>query len=66
MEVDIGEVHSTVSAVDGGALSPQALQAVVAAVLAALDARERRERRARAERRISAGVAQEQDEEGQA
>jgi len=65
MDVHIGEVVSTVRAVDGDALlEPRTLEKIVNAVLRAV--REEEEHRARmwAERRITGGVRDEQEEEG--
>lgn len=62
MEIDIGEVNSTVHAVDSNALlDPRTLQRIVTAVLAAVREHENHERRVRAEQTISAGVAHEME-----
>lgn len=62
MEVEIGEVSSTVRSVDGDALlSPRVLQRIVAAVTAALRDGGDRERRAHDERKITGGVSAERD-----
>jgi len=63
VEVDIGEISSTVRSVDGDTLlSPKILQRIVAAVTAALRDSGERERRARDERRVTDGVSAERDE----
>jgi len=57
MEVHIGELVSTVRAVDGDALlTPQTLQKIVEVVLKAIDDRDGHRRRVDAERRVSDGV----------
>jgi len=62
MQIEIGEVSSTVNAVDGEALvSPRVLGIIVAAVLRALEGREAHERRASEERAITGGVSAERD-----
>lgn len=64
MEVRIGELVSTVHAVDGDApLSPRTMEAIVRAVLRAVDEREAHERRVRAERQVTGGVRAEQIDE---
>ncbi len=66
MNVEIGEVTSTVRTVDTQALlSPRLLERIVAAVAEALTERERHEQRVRAERRVTGGVSAERDEESQ-
>lgn len=63
MPVEIGEVTSTVRAVDGDALlSPRVLQRIVAAVTRAMADGEAHDRRAKAERAITDGVSAERDE----
>jgi hypothetical protein len=63
VQVEIGEVSSTVRSVDGEALlSPRVLQRIVAAVTAALHERDDRDQRAHAERKITGGVSAERDE----
>ena len=64
MHVEIGEVSSTVRAIDGDApLSAQAMQRIVQAVLRALRDGQDQEVRAMAERRVTGGVSAERDEE---
>jgi hypothetical protein len=63
MEVYIGELQSTVRAVDGDALlSPQTLEKIVRVVLQAVNDQEAHRRRVRAEQRITSGVSHELDE----
>jgi hypothetical protein len=63
MDVEIGEVSSTVRSVDGDTLlAPRVLQRIVAAVAAAIREGGERETRARGERRITGGVSAERDE----
>lgn len=65
MDVHIGEVTSTVRAVDGDALlSPKTMNAIIQAVLHAVHEREAHHKRVRTEQRISGGVSAEQEEEG--
>lgn len=65
MNVDIGEVETTVRAVDGEALlSPRVLERIVAAVLAAVKEQGLHDARVSAERRITGGVSSERDAEG--
>jgi hypothetical protein len=65
MQVEIGEVSSTVRAVDGSALlSPQVLRTIVQAVLQAVKEHQEHEQRDHAERRVTGGVSQERDEGG--
>ncbi len=60
MDVEIGEMTSTVRVVDGAALlSPQMLQAMVQAVKDHIE----QEQRAHSERRVTGGVSQERDQE---
>jgi hypothetical protein len=64
MDIEIGELTSTVRAVDGHALlTPQVMQAIVRTVTDATKDNEAREQRAEAERRVTGGVSQERDEE---
>jgi len=64
MDIEIGELTSTVRAVDGQALlTPKVMQAIVRTVTDATKENEAREKRAEAERRITGGVSQERDEE---
>ena len=66
MDVHIGEVASTVQAVDGDALlSPQTLNKIVQIVLQAVQEREEHRKRVLAEQRISHGVSVEQEREGE-
>jgi hypothetical protein len=64
MDIEIGEVVTTVKAVDGSTLaSPDILRQIVKAVLQAVQDHEAHAGRVRAERRVSGGVAQERDRE---
>ncbi|HET9580506.1 MAG TPA: hypothetical protein VFP44_21950 [Usitatibacter sp.] len=64
MNVEIGEVTSTVRAVDSEALlSPRMMQRLVAAVADEIQARDQHDARVRAERRVTGGVSAERDEE---
>jgi len=64
MDVEIGQLTSTVRAVDGQALlTPRVMQAIVRTVTEATKDNEAREQRAEAERRVTGGVSQERDEE---
>ncbi len=64
MEVEIGNVTSTVRAVDGDSLlAPQTLEKIVRAVLQAVNEQEKHHKRAKSERRITGGVSHERDEE---
>ena len=64
MDIEIGELTSTVRAVDGQALlTPRVMQAIVRTVTDATKENEAREQRAEAERRVTGGVSQERDEE---
>jgi hypothetical protein len=64
MEVTIGEVNSTVRAVDGDSvLSPRAMDQIVRAVLSAVRAEKEHGQRVRAEKRVTSGVSHEQAEE---
>ena len=61
MNVHIGEVVSSVRAVDGDpALSPRAMEQIVRAVLRAVREDRDHDRRAGAERRVTSGVSHEQ------
>ncbi|HEY3284048.1 MAG TPA: hypothetical protein VGN26_17400 [Armatimonadota bacterium] len=65
MEVEIGEVVSTVRAVDSdGLLSPQLLSKITRIVMKAMDERDAHHKRVRAEQRITPGVSHEQEGEG--
>ncbi len=60
MDVNIGEVHSTLRTSDGAALlSPELLQRIVAAVLERLQDEDLRQQRAREERQLDDRDAQE-------
>ncbi len=64
MNVEIGEVNSTVRAVDGDALlAPQTLAKIVSHVLQAVQDEQDHTRRVHAERRITGSVRQESEEE---
>jgi len=64
MRVEIGEVNSTVHALDGDALlSPRVLERIVAAVTRSLAENERSDKLAKSERSITGGVAAERDHE---
>ncbi len=64
MEVEIGNIASTVRAVDGDALlAPKTLDKIVRAVLEAVKEHEDHGKRARSERRITDGVSHERDEQ---
>jgi hypothetical protein len=64
MDVHIGEIVSTVRAVDGDALlAPQTLEKIVRAVLRAVEEREAHACRVKAEQRVTSGVRQEQEGE---
>jgi hypothetical protein len=65
MEVEIGNVVSTVRAVDSGELlTPQILEKIVRAVLQAVQEKEEHHSRALSERRITGGVSEEREAEG--
>jgi hypothetical protein len=65
MDVQIGEVVSTVRAVDGDSLlSPQTMDKIVRLVLQAVREEEAHRKRVRAEQRIRSGGRHEPDEEG--
>jgi hypothetical protein len=64
MDVEIGQLTSTVRAVDGHALlTPQVMQTIVATVAQAMKDRESQEQRAQAERQVTGGVSHERDQE---
>jgi len=64
MEVQIGDLASTVRAVDGDSLlTPQTLEKIVRAVLEAVNDQEAHAKRVGAETRVSGGVAHEMEEE---
>ena len=64
MNVEIGEVNSTVRTVDGEALlAPQTLAKIVSHVLQAVQDEQEHTRRVHAERRITGGVSQESEED---
>lgn len=63
MEVEIGNVASTVRAVDGDALlTPKTMDKIIRAVLEAMKEHEDHGKRARSERRITDGVSHEREE----
>jgi hypothetical protein len=64
MDVEIGEVVTTVRAIDGSALlSPELLRQIVNAVRRAVQDDLAHDERVRAERRVTGGVAEERDME---
>ena len=64
MPVEIGEVTSTVRAVDQESLlTPRVLERIVAAVVRAIQDGESHDRRAKSERSITDGVSAERDQE---
>jgi hypothetical protein len=64
MDVEIGEVVTSVKAVDGSTVaSPEVIRQIVKAVLRAIDDRDAHQGRVEAERRVTGGVAQERDAE---
>jgi hypothetical protein len=64
MDVEIGEVVTTVKALDGSALlTPDVLQQIVNAVLRAVRDDWAHEERLRVERRVTGGVSEERDME---
>jgi hypothetical protein len=61
MEVNIGEVNSTVRATDSGSLlSAETLERIVRAVMERLREEEGHRQRAEAERRLTAGITAEE------
>jgi hypothetical protein len=65
MDIEIGEIVSSVRAVDGNALlSPEVMRRIVAAVVQVVEQKAEHEKRVSLERRITGGVADEQDAEG--
>ena len=64
MDVQIGDVTSTVRAVDGDSLlTPQTMEKIVRVVLQAVRDQEDHTKRVRAEQRITGGVSKELEEE---
>ena len=64
MDVQIGDVTSTVRVVDGDSLlTPQTMEKIVRVVLQAVRDQEDHTKRVRAEQRISGGVSKELEEE---
>jgi hypothetical protein len=64
MDVEIGQLNSTVRAVDGNALlTPQVMQTILSNVMEAIKEQDARERRAGGERRVTGGVSAERDQE---
>ena len=64
MDVEIGEVVTTVKAVDAGTLtSPDVIRQIVSAVLRAVEEKQAHTDRVRAERRVTGGVSEERDAE---
>jgi hypothetical protein len=64
MDVEIGEVVTTVKAVDGSTLaSPDVMRQIVKTVLRAAEEQQAHAGRVRAERRVTGGVAEERDAE---
>jgi hypothetical protein len=64
MDVEIGDVSSTVRAVDNDSLlAPQTMDRIMRAVLQAMQEQQAHAKRVRAERRVTGGVSQEQEEE---
>lgn len=62
MDVEIGEIVTTIRATDAQALvSPHVLRRIVEAVTAAVEAKGEHDKRVSKERRITGGVAQERD-----
>jgi hypothetical protein len=60
MDVQIGEINSTVRTVDGQSLlTPQLLNEIIRAVIQELEARNLHDQRVQAERRVTSGVRQE-------
>jgi hypothetical protein len=64
MDVQIGEITTTIKAVDGTTLiSPDVLRQIVSVVMHAVEERDAHSERIRAERRVTGGVSQERDAE---
>ena len=64
MDVQIGEITTTIKAVDGTTLiSPDVLRQIVSVVMRAIEERDAHSERIRAERRVTGGVSQERDAE---
>ncbi len=64
MEIEIGELLSTIHTVDGDSvLAPQTMEKIIRAVLRAVQDGEEHRKRVRAEQRITGGIAEEQEEE---
>ena len=64
MEVHIGDLTSTVRAVDGDSLlAPQTMEKIVRVVLQAVRDQEEHGKRVRAEQRVTGGVSQELEEQ---
>jgi hypothetical protein len=64
MDVQIGDVSSTVRAVDGDSLlAPQTLEKIVRLVLQAVKDQDEHDKRVRAEQRVTGGVSKELEEE---
>lgn len=64
MDVDIGEIRTTVRAVDGKSLvHDDVVNAIVRVVLRAVDDKLAHEKRVAAERKVTDGVSKERDEE---
>jgi hypothetical protein len=64
MDTHIGNVNSTIRAVDGDSLlSPAVMQRIIQAVLQAVEEQTARQRRIDAERRVTPGVAYELEQE---
>jgi hypothetical protein len=64
MPINIDRIDSVVRAVDGSALvSPQVMRQIIEIVLRAVEEDNAHQHQARAERRVTPGVAYEQEEE---
>lgn len=64
MDVQIGDVTSTVRAVDGDSLlAPQTMEKIVRIVLQAVKDQDEHGKRVRAEQRVTGGVSKELEEE---
>jgi hypothetical protein len=57
MDVNIGEVNSTVRATDHSSLAPETLERIVRAVLERLREQQQHDERAEGERRLNPGVS---------